>query len=317
MTIRAATPTERLYAYNQCVQIASLCGSPGSMRVELDDTGTAFLSHWEPYTPAQNAPEFKAEFDIVLDMLRIGEQYGQVLKNCTHMSNYCLSYPESRIGATNAYVFRVDTNGSSYLLRCTPTEMFDNAYIYPYRRNWLDQHMKQAEKGIRFLTPDGKEKFRVPDGEHIRIITGGGDTRDRTARYIDESHVELVHEWGSNVYHIREFAERLGQTGGMVIPMRSTLPDKCYNVLPLGDEIITITKGEAGYCHTGKYGHDRQAAQDIVDEYNERLGVTKAQAVAMLAGATLGWDAPAADPKNYDEQGQSIKLRHHDRGDAR
>ena len=85
MTIRAATPTERLYAYNQCVQIASLCGSPGSMRVELDDTGTAFLSHWEPYTPAQNAPEFKAEFDIVLDMLRIGEQYGQVLKNCTHI----------------------------------------------------------------------------------------------------------------------------------------------------------------------------------------------------------------------------------------
>ena len=52
-------------------------------------------------------------------------------------------------------------------------------------------------------------------------------------------------------------------------------------------------------------------------KYNEQLGVTKAQAMAMLAGATLGWDAPAADPKNYDEQGQPIKPKHHDREDTR
>ncbi len=31
-----------------------------------------------------------------------------------------------------------------------------------------------------------------------------------------------------------------------------------------------------------------------------------------MAGAT-----PAADPKNYDEQGHFIKPKHHDRGDAR
>ena len=50
---------------------------------------------------------------------------------------------------------------------------------------------------------------------------------------------------------------------------------------------------------------------------NGELGVTKAQVAAMLAGATQGWATPAADPKNYDEQGQPIKLRHRDRGDAR
>lgn len=74
--------------------------------------------------------------------------------------------------------------------------------------------MKEAEKGIRFVTTDGKEKFRVSDGEQIRIITGGDGTRDRTARYIDAGHMELSHEWGSTVYSIREFAERLEQTGG-------------------------------------------------------------------------------------------------------
>ena len=60
-----------------------------------------------------------------------------------------------------------------------------------------------------------------------------------------------------------------------------------------------------------------RTSQKLVDELNGELGVTKAQAAAMLAGAMRGWADPAADPKNYDEQGQPIKPRHRDRGDAR
>ena len=313
MILQPATPAERLYIYEQSMRIAERCGNPGYLWGELDNTGSIFLHSWEDIIGSQNTPEFKAEFNTVLDMLRFDERYGHALKNRTAMIAYCLDHPQGRFRNGYEYAFRADTRDYSYLIRCIPAGEDNHVYIYPYRRDYLDRHMKQAEKGIRFITLDNKEKFRSADGDMVRIITSMGTNFDRMARYVDDCHAEI----GGSFHHIREFAEWMEHSGSKVIPMRSTLPDKCYNVLPLGDEIVIVKKGESGYYHTDKYGHDRAAAQSIVDEYNERLGVTKAQAAAMLAGATLGWDAPAADPKNYDEQGQSIKLRHHDRGDAR
>ena len=65
------------------------------------------------------------------------------------------------------------------------------------------------------------------------------------------------------------------------------------------------------------FSNDRVEAQKIVDEYNEKLGVTKAQAEAMVAGSMFGWHVPAADPKNYDKDGKLISVKHRDRGDSR
>ena len=266
MTIRPATPTERLFACEQSLRLAERCGNPGHLWGELDNTGTVFVNSWETFVRSQNTPEFKAEFNTVLDMLRFDERYGGILKNRASMIVYC-----------------------------------------------LDRHMKQAEKGIRFIDPDGKERFRIPDGEMVRIITSEGGHLDRMARYVDEAHAEI----GGSFYDIREFAEWMEQSGSQVIPIRSALPDKCYNVLPSSDEIIIVRKGESGYYHTDKYGHDRAHAQAIADEYNAQLNVTKAQAVAMLAGSMFGWHVPAADPKGYGQEGRPIKPKHHDRGDAR
>ena len=313
MTLRPATSTERLYAYEQSMRIAERCGNPGHLWGELDNSGSIFLKSWQTFVRSQNTPEFKAEFNTVLDMLRFDERYGHVLKNRATMTVYCLDHAEGSFRNGFEYAFRADTQGYSYLIRCIPTGDDNHVYIYPYRRDLLDRHMKQAEKGIRFITPDGKEKFRVADGDMVRIITSEGASLDCMTRYIDDCHVEI----DGSFYHVREFAEWMKERSSKVIPLRPGLPERCYAVLPSGDEIITIKHGEDSYFHTGKYGHDRAHAQAIVDEYNEQINVTKAQAAAMLAGSMFGWEVPAADPKNYDEQGQPIKPKHHDRGDAR
>ena len=317
MTLRPATPAERLYAYEQCAPLSERCGNPGYLWGSLDNSGSIFLNSWETFVSSQNTPEFKAEFNTVLDMLRFDERYGQVLKNRTAMIACCLGYPQGPFDSGHEYVFRADTQDYAYLIRCIPFGEDNHVYIYPYRRDLLNQHMKQAEKGVCFLTIEGREKFRVPDGESIQITTSGAGTRSNTVRYVDASHFLIVTRYDSYLYHINEFPEWLERHDGKVIPLRSTLPDKCYAVLPSGDEIIIVKKGESGYYHTDKYGHDRAEALAIVDECNESGGVSKAQAAAMLAGSMFGWEVPAADPKNYDKEGQLIKTKPHDRGDAR
>ena len=172
--------------------------------------------------------------------------------------------------------------------------------------------MKHAEKGIRFITPHYKEKFRIADGDKVRIRRFDGQVFDRVCRYIDDCHVEI----GSELYHICQFAEIMERNGNSVIPLRSSLPFVCYGKVPEKRAIVMFERGFDGY-RSASFATKGRTSQKLVDELNGELGVTKAQAAAMQGGATQGWASPAADPKNYDEQGQPIKPRHRDRGDAR
>lgn len=81
------------------------------------------------------------------------------------------------------------------------------------------------------------------------------------------------------------------------------LPERCYGTLPSSGEIIIIARGEAGYYKTDFSSDDKEFNKKLVDEYNEKLGVTKAQAAAISAGSMFGWDCPAANPELYDENG--------------
>ena len=165
--------------------------------------------------------------------------------------------------------------------------------------------------------------FKVQTPQHTYMLRcnpnyGGGETRDRTCRVIDETHFETSGGYSSALYHICEFAERLEQTHGSVIPLRSSLPVQCFSVLPSSGELILLTRGEKGYSPCYDFSTpDAQQNREFADDRNVKNGVTKAQEAAMLAGSMLGWQTPAADPRNYDEQGQPIKPRQKDRGEAR
>ena len=241
---------------------------------------------------------------------------------CTRdsMTRFCYQNPEAEFEGNYCaeYGFKVQTPQHTYMLRCNPNYGDYNFYLYAYVSRFLEHHMEKAKQGIRFITPGYKELFRIPDGDHIRIFTGGGETRDRTCRVIDETHFETSGGYSSALYHICEFAERLEQTHGSVIPLRSSLPVQCFSVLPSSGELILLTRGEKGYSPCYDFSTpDAQQNREFADDRNVKNGVTKAQEAAMLAGSMLGWQTPAADPRNYDEQGQPIKPRQKDRGEAR
>ena len=175
--------------------------------------------------------------------------------------------------------------------------------------------MNYAKNGIRFITPDYKTLFWIPDGDQIRIQLRSGEHRDRVCRYVDSYHMEVCGDSNSNLYHICEFAELVEKNGATVIPLRSSLPEKCFSLLESTGEIIVITKGEKGYSPTGIYPQDASPKEDVA-ALNASNGVTKAQEAAMVAGSMFGWDTPAADPRNYDENGLSCK-KHSREKDAR
>lgn len=77
-----------------------------------------------------------------------------------------------------------------------------------------DKHIQKAEQGIRFIDPQYKELFRIPDGGKVIVTTSWGEKREYPCRFIDEYHTEV----GSNLYHICEFAERMQKNGATYEP---------------------------------------------------------------------------------------------------
>ena len=284
LTITSMTPADRLYAYNQSSQLEGQTGCIGHLRGDFG-SGQEFYTSWFDHRSEYKTDEFKAEFDEVVNTLR--EKDGLFFSRGS-MTRFCYQNPEAEFEGNYCaeYGFKVQTPQHTYMLRCNPNYGDYNFYLYAY--------------------------------DHIRIFTGGGETRDRTCRFIDETHFETSGGYSSALYHICEFAERLEQTHGSVIPLRSSLPVQCFSVLPSSGELILLTRGEKGYSPCYDFSTpDAQQNREFADDRNVKNGVTKAQEAAMFAGSMFGWQTPAADPRNYDEQGQPIKPRQKDRGEAR
>lgn len=310
LDMRALTEKEDKYTFSNSMQISMQCGLIGHLRADMDSDGNGFFSSWEDYRKELKSDEFKDELDKVINSLR---EEGDILYNRKALAKYCYSSPQAKMNNEQDYYgVRVDTEKYAYLCRLNPNKGEYNLYCYCYIKDWLDKHIRSAEKGIRFITPEYKEKFRISDGEKIRITFSDGEVKDRVCRYIDDNHVEV----GDDLYHICEFAERMEQCGATFIPLRSDLPEVCYSILPSTGDVIIIKHGESGYYRSEYSTEDKAFNREFANDRNANLGVSKAQAEAMKAGSMFGWDTPAADPKSYNENG--VLLRNpKDRGDAR
>lgn len=318
LTLRPMTKAEQAYCYTPSQQIIAQTGLIGHLRGDFGSSGMEFHTTWDDHRKEIKSEDFVAEFDEVINALREDKRFGGILADRSTMRKYCRKHPGSSIEPDYNYGFRADTAHYSYMLRATPRKGEYDLYCYCYLRQWLDSHMKRAEKGIRFITPDYKERFRLADGDRLRIITKGGEKREMTCRYVDDYHLETSSHRGTNLYHICEFAEVWEQNGCTeMIPLRKSLPERCFGFLQATGEIVVLQKGQKGYAPTDKYA-ENETPQECVDSLNRAMDVTKAQASAMMAGSMFGWDAPAADPANYDEQGIPTRPgRKQDRGDAR
>ena len=84
--------------------------------------------------------------------------------------------------------------------------------------------MAHAERGIRFIDPDYRELFRIPDGGHIRITHSDGSKLELSCRYIDDTQVEIGSPFErSEIYHVCQFAEIMDRDGCTVQPAGPTM----------------------------------------------------------------------------------------------
>lgn len=203
MEIRPLTETERKYTYTQDMQIQGQTGCIGHLRGDFGRNGNGFFTTWDDHRSQWKTDEFKAELDDVINALR-SDEYG-LLQNRSAMRKYAAQFPESCFEGnySTEYGFRAETEKHAFLIRCNPVEGDYNFYCYCHVKEWLDHHIREAEKGIRFIDSRYKELFCIADGEKITITRPDGKKQEHICRYIDEYHTQV----GNHLYHICQFAE--------------------------------------------------------------------------------------------------------------
>lgn len=214
-TLRPQTMQERIYSYTQSSQIGSQTGNIGHLRVDMGSNGEGFFSTWFDFRSDLKTEEFKEEFDELINELR---KEGGPLSSRTALSKYCFSHPEATDHDFRDFFFRVDSENYVYMFRLNPNRGEYNCYCYPYKRDWLDHHLEESQRGIRFMDQDYNELFRLRDGAKIRVIFPDGETQERVCRYIDPTHFEYG-TGALSIFHIMEFSEWMASRNAVVEPV--------------------------------------------------------------------------------------------------
>ena len=81
LTMRTATPAERLYSTGQGIQLEGQTGCIGYLRIDMSEDGKGAFPGWGSCQQDLNTEEFQQELSGVMDALIHDEQYGGFLKD--------------------------------------------------------------------------------------------------------------------------------------------------------------------------------------------------------------------------------------------
>jgi len=226
MTVRPMEKEEVKYSYRQSGQICGQTGYIGYLRGYLSDSSfEAFQHSWlnessnnSSSGAATEFDKFADEFDEVIESLKKNEMFAEMFKKVSAIGCFIAENPDYCIDGNfgKECGMAVITDDYTYLMRFVPEGGDYNMYFFCYKRNSLEKHMRNAESGIRFITSQYDELFRISDGEKILYERPGDPPKEMVCRYIASCHVEI----NGNIYHICQFAEMCENVGAKCTPIK-------------------------------------------------------------------------------------------------
>ncbi len=212
--LKAADLQDVKYSYKNPACIESLTGFIGYMRQDYGSTGEDFYTTFYdgPFKKEANEQNFIEAFGMLVDTIRTK------MPSLNEMKSFCRNNKGAAVKGLccEEYVFtkEIDDTPFIFIIRFIPSAGSYNMYIYCYFKEHYLNHIWHAAKNIRFITPQYREVFRIPDNGKIKITYSDGTTDTRVCRYIDEYHTLI----GTNSFHICEWAEKMVAIGAHFEP---------------------------------------------------------------------------------------------------
>lgn len=193
-------------------------GCIGYLTANLNEGDPAFISSWHDRTQKLNTPNFTDDFNDMMDTLRHG-----VLKSPKELRAYCAAHPESLMpdsaGSDRLYGFRIDTGRYSYMLVCSFESVDCRLWLNSFSFLTLDRYMREARNGIPILDQQGHERFRMPNGGKIRVVSTNRISTFWKIRYFDKEFAVLFNPLQeSTIHHIEELPKWAAKNEFQLLP---------------------------------------------------------------------------------------------------